>query len=96
LKAGFDATSTPSENRRRASDDSQLEWAASAGRTLITFNVGHFVRLHSEWIQQGRHHAGVVVSRQRSVSDTIGRLLRLATSLDDQAMHDRLEFLSDW
>ena len=93
---GFDAVSTPETARLGESDESQLLWAADEGRVLVTFNVAHFAGLHSEWIQQERHHSGIVVSSQRPVGELIRRLLRLGQTLDDDAMRDRLEFLSDW
>ena len=47
-------------------------------------------------MQQGRHHAGIALSSQRPVGDLLRRLLHLAGTLEAGAMHDRLEFLSDW
>jgi len=95
-KAGYDALATPEAGRRRETDESQLEWTSREGRTLVTFNVGHFAGLHTEWMKEGRHHAGVVVSAQRPIGDLLRRLLHLAGTLDADAMRDRLEFLSDW
>ncbi len=95
-KAGFDAVSTPESGRRAESDESQFNWAQSEGRAVVTFNVAHFAALHSEWLQQGRHHAGVIVSSQRPIGDLLRRLVHLANSLDADAMQDRLEFLSNW
>ena len=95
-RARIDARSTPEVGRRGQSDESQLEWASAEGRVLVTFNVAHFARLHATWLQQGRHHAGIVVSNQRSIGDAIRRLLHIAGSLDAESMHDRLEFLGDW
>jgi hypothetical protein len=63
---------------------------------LVTFNVAHFAALHAEWLAQGRHHAGIVVSSQRPIGSLVRRLLHLAATLDAEAMCDRLEFLSDW
>lgn len=95
-KAGYDALSTPETNRLRQTDESQLEWASSEGRVLVTFNVGHFAGIHALWMQQGRHHDGMVVSAQRPIGDLLRRLLHLAGTLDADTMCDRLEFLSDW
>jgi hypothetical protein len=95
-RAGFDVISTPEAGRLGESDESQLQWASDEGRVIVTFNVAHFVSRHTEWIGQGRHHAGVVVSSQRSIGDLSRRLLHLADMLDADAMKDRLEFLSDW
>ncbi len=77
-------------------DESQLAWAAAEGRALVTFNVAHFAALHAAWLQQGRHHAGIVVSSQRPLGDLLRRLHHLAATLDGSVMQDRLEFLVDW
>jgi predicted nuclease of predicted toxin-antitoxin system len=95
-KAGFDAVATPEAGRMRQTDESHLAWAANQDRVLVTFNVGHFAALHSAWIRQGKHHAGIVVSSQRPVGEVIRRILRLAQTLDAFTLRDRLEYLSDW
>ena len=95
-RARIDACSTPEVGRRGQSDESQLEWASVQGRALVTFNVAHFAELHANWLRQGRHHAGVIVSRQRSISEMVHRLLHLSGQIDSESMRDRLEFLSDW
>ena len=95
-EAGVDANSTPETGRLGTSDQSQLEWAAAQGRTLITFNVAHFVALHTDWVAQGRSHAGIVVSSQRTIGDLLRRLIHLAETMDVDQMRNRLEFLSDW
>jgi hypothetical protein len=94
--AGFNALSTPEAGRLGESDESQLIWAISRGYVFVTFNVGHFANLHAEWIRRRQHHAGIVVSQQRSLGDMLRRLLHLANTLDSDEMADRLVFLSDW
>jgi hypothetical protein len=95
-KAGLDALSTPEAGRLAEADELQLAWAASEGRALVTFNVAHFAALHASWVKTGRHHAGIVVSSQRTLGDVVRRLLRLANTLDAEALCDRIEFLGDW
>lgn len=94
--AGFDALSTPESGRLGESDKSQLAWSTAEGRVFMTFNVAHFAALHREWLRQGRHHNGLLLSHQRPLRDLLRRLLNLANSLDAEAMRDRVEFLSDW
>lgn len=94
--AGMDVVSSPEAGRLGESDESQLQWSSDAGRAIVTFNVAHFVQLHTVWLSTGRHHHGIVVSSQRSVGDTIRRLSNLAGALESEAMRDRLEFLSSW
>jgi hypothetical protein len=95
-KDGVNAVSTPEAGRLGETDEAQLVWAAGQGRVLVTFNVAHFAALHTAWIRQGRHHAGIVVSSQRLVGDVVRRLLRLSRAKDAPALCDQLEFLGDW
>jgi hypothetical protein len=94
--AGFDAVSTPEVLRRGESDESQLEFAASIGYTILTFNAADFARLHAEYCEQGRTHAGIIVSKQRPIGELLVRLNRLCQILDSEAMQNRIEFLSNW
>ncbi|MDZ7616138.1 MAG: DUF5615 family PIN-like protein [Patescibacteria group bacterium] len=95
-EAGVDAISTPEADRLGFSDDSQLTWATDNGRVLMSFNVAHFAELHTARLRRGEHHAGIVVSSQRPIGDTLRRLFHLSKSLDANAMTDRLEYLGDW
>jgi hypothetical protein len=95
-RARIDACSTPEAGRGGQSDESQLEWASAEGRVIVTFNVAHFAELHTIVLRQGRHHAGIIVSAQRPIGDTVRRLLHLAGRLSSESMRDRLEFLGDW
>jgi hypothetical protein len=95
-KGGCDAVSTPETGRLGETDESQLQWATEQRRILVTFNVAHFANLHTQWVRQGRHHAGIIVSTHRPVRELLRRLSHLAGALDAEAMRDRLEFLSDW
>ncbi len=94
--AQWHAISTPEVNRLGESDESQLAWSAAEGRVLVTFNTADFARLHYSWRQQAREHAGLIVSQQRAVGDTIRRLIRLGNQLSAEDMRNRLEYLSNW
>ncbi len=43
------------------SDHDQLQFAVSRTRGLYTFNVGDFCRLHTEYLEAEKIHAGIVV-----------------------------------
>jgi hypothetical protein len=93
---GIDAVSTPEVGRLGADDASQFRFATNESRVLVTFNVTHFAKLHYDWIRAGDHHAGLVVSSQRTVGDTLRRLHNLAQALSAAQMANRLEYLSNW
>ncbi|MBI2910448.1 MAG: DUF5615 family PIN-like protein [Chloroflexi bacterium] len=61
-------------------DEEQLQYAASSGRALLTFNQKHFRPLYDRWWGPGRSHSGIVLSRQYKL-DEIGELVRLIRNL---------------
>ena len=79
-------------------DHEHLAYAASQGRVLYSFNMGHFCRLHADFLASGNNHSGIVISRQQlySVGEQMRRLLKLAARRTAEDMHNQLEFLSDW
>ena len=76
-------------------DEEQLAFATSKDRTIYTFNVADFCRLHAEYMAQSKRHAGIiVVPRQRySVGDQIRGLLELQRARTTEQMQNRLIFL---
>lgn len=95
---GIDVTTAAETGRLGLTDEEQLQFAAEQGRALYTRNLPHFTRIHTEWMQAGRHHAGVIVVRARSmpVGAQIRALTRLASTFSSEEMTDRIEFLSNW
>jgi predicted nuclease of predicted toxin-antitoxin system len=79
-------------------DAEHLNYATEQGRVLCTFNVGDFYRLHTEYVTEGRTHAGIVLmSQQRfSIGEQMRRLLRLIASRSADEMEGWVEFLSEW
>ncbi|MHB8685043.1 MAG: DUF5615 family PIN-like protein [Dehalococcoidia bacterium] len=96
--AGVDVSTASREGARGREDAEQLALATSLQRTLYTFNVRDFARLHAMWLRQGRHHAGIIlVNDQRlPVGEQARRLLMLGTSFSPQDIADRIEFLGAW
>ena len=92
-KRGYDARHTSEEGRLGTPDKEQLEFAAGEDRCLMTFNVGHFVQLHNSWLQSGREHAGLIVSKQLPVGETLRRLLALLQRETAISMKGQLRFL---
>ena len=48
----------------RKSDDQHLAYATEHGCVIYTFNASDFYRLHTEWINAGREHAGMILAPQ--------------------------------
>ena len=92
---GVDVTTVLEGGMSEKNDREQLEYATQQGRAIYTFNVGHFCQLHTEYLAQGKSHAGIiVVYRQRySVGEQIRQLLSLINKKSAEEMRDNLHFL---
>ena len=97
---GEDALSAHDVGRLGLSDDAQLQYAAEAGRTLVTSNAADFLRLAREWSGLGRPHAGIIVSYRQISRPELGvamrALLRLLTALDAHALYDAVHVLDTY
>jgi hypothetical protein len=95
-RQGFDAVSTVEAGRSSLPDESQLSWATSQERAIVTFNVGDFTILHTDWIERGQHHSGIIVSAQRPIGILLQKLVNLDAAFGEQGIADQLHFLSNW
>lgn len=77
-------------------DDVQLRYASEQGRVIFTFNRGDFFHLHTEWLRNHQHHAGIIVSDQVGTGMIVRPLLRIIDTKSAGDMQNWLEFLSNW
>ena len=68
------------------------------GRVLYTCNMADFYRLHTNYLTQGKTHAGIILACQQrySIGEQMRRLLKLAATRSAQEMKDNVEFLQAW
>lgn len=94
----MDVTSSRERDLLECSDEEQLNWASEHQRAIYTYNAADFCRLHSEFLRQGRHHAGIIIGDQQtaSIGEEIKRLIRIREARTAEEMKDALEFLSGW
>jgi uncharacterized protein with PIN domain len=95
---GIDVTTPASEGMLGESDESQVEFATQQGRVIYTFNVGDYYKIHADYIEQGKTHAGMILVHQKrySLGEQIRRTLTLIAKLTAEDMKNRVEFLSAW
>ncbi len=95
---GIDVTSVAEEENEGLEDVDQLEYATAHNRVLCTSNSGDFLRLHTEYLRQGKMHAGIIIITQQryGIGEQIRRLLRLISTKSGEEMEGQVEFLSDW
>jgi hypothetical protein len=79
-------------------DQDHLAAATTSGRVLYSFNVADYCVLHQAWMSEKRFHAGIVVAQQQrySVGEELRRLMRLISTITEEEMRNRIEFLAAW
>lgn len=93
---GWDALTTHEAGRRRADDLQQIEFAASIGRTIVSYNSSDFPRLHDEIIGRSDSHAGIIVGTQDDSSRNFRALLNILNTLSADEIRDQLLYLNNW
>jgi uncharacterized protein with PIN domain len=73
---GYDVISSHEVQKQSLPDYRQLEYAISQQRAIFTFNAGDFDRLHREYIEGGKNHFGILLSKQIHIGETIARLTK--------------------
>ena len=78
-------------------DHEHLAYATERGAVLYTFNVSDFYRLHTEWTNSGREHAGMILAPQQrfSAGEQLRRILQIRAVATVRSMLNRLEFLGN-
>lgn len=89
----FDAVSAHEMGHWGLSDEEQLIYASTEGRTLFTYNTSDYIQLYRDWLKAGRSHAGIIVSDQLSISETVRRLLNLLNRVTADDMRNRIYWL---
>jgi hypothetical protein len=83
---------------REKNDEEHLLRASGLKRSVYSFNVRDYCRLHAEFLAHGKSHAGITLAKQQhySVGEQMKRLLKLIATKPAEDVLNRLEFFSDW
>ena len=92
-RRGYDVLSVRETDRRGLSDAEQLAYAVAEGRTLFSFDAADYMALHLEYVSQDQEHAGIVVSKQIPISETVHRLLILLDQVSADEIRNQLRWL---
>jgi len=95
---GLDVTTALDEGMIDRSDGDHLAYSTRQGRVLFSFNRGDFYQLHTQYLTEGKVHAGIILANQQqySTGEVMRRILRLAATRSSAAMRGQVEFLSSW
>ena len=87
---GYDAIHALTEGNRRLPDEQHLRYAAAQGRALVTHNFADYAGLHRSFIQQGEHHAGIILAPVRPLSELLPRLCKHLDTVSPAQQQDNL------
>ncbi len=93
---GVDITTVAEQAKAGHSDEQQLEFAASQGRAIYSFNVKDYLLLHARFLERGVTHSGIILAAQDSfsVGEQMRRILRLIAERTAEEMQNQCVFLS--
>jgi hypothetical protein len=94
-RRGFDVLTAAEAGMLGQGDDTQLVYAASLNRIIVSYNRADFRTWHARFVHTGRSHAGIVLLPQDSPLER--RVVRAALLLDWIAdLGDRAPALANW
>ena len=95
---GVDVVTAQEVDMIERTDEEHLQFATSRNRVLYSFNRGDFFHLHSQYLAEGKDHAGMLLARQQhySVGEQMRRVLKVMALKSAADMRNSVEFLSAW
>ena len=95
---GVDVVTAQEVGMIERTDEEHLQFATSRNRVLNSFNREDFLRLHSQYLAEGKDHAGLLLARQQhySVGEQMRRVPKVVALKSAADMRNCVEFLSVW
>lgn len=92
---GCDVLTSLEAGNQRLPDDEQLSFAAQQQRAIYSANCGDFLRIHGQWMREGRSHAGILLRAQQrmQVGDQVRALLSIGHGYDTLGLRDLVLFV---
>ena len=72
------------------------EYALKNKRAICTFNIKDFVQLYNRYYKENKHHAGIIVSSQINLPETLRRLVKFLNNTTLETIENSIEFLNNW
>jgi Domain of unknown function (DUF5615) len=89
----FDVISAHEIGRWGLSDEEQLTYAVAEGRAIFSYNTPDYLKLHLDWLRQGKEHHGIIVSDQLPIGETVRRLLNLLNRVTADEIRNQIRWL---
>lgn len=92
-KQGFDVKTAVEAKMLHADDPTQLSYAISQERAIVTHNRDDFRNLAISYFEKGHHHYGIIVAVRRPTHDIVRRLRRILDRVSAEEMRDQIRFI---
>jgi predicted nuclease of predicted toxin-antitoxin system len=90
---GIDAIHVQEAERKGYSDISQLEFAISQERCIVTFNKSHFIQLAEYYAINDLQHFGIIVSSKIPIKIFLQRLQNIHLNYSSESMINYLIYI---
>ncbi|MGJ3253136.1 MAG: DUF5615 family PIN-like protein [Elainellaceae cyanobacterium] len=87
---GLDVATAPEQATLGKTDREQLELAASSRRCMLTHNRVDFERLHLQYMEEDKQHAGIIVVPQKNAYEVAQRIGILVSALTVEEIRNQL------
>ena len=91
---GYDVVTIKEAARRGMTDIDQLNYASSENRVIFSFNVADFNKIHSEFINKGLNHSGIILSKQLPIGVIVKAFLRVLPDITPEKARNNIFWLS--
>jgi predicted nuclease of predicted toxin-antitoxin system len=95
----YECQSALEDGMGAATDEQILERATELNMVLLTNNARDFAYLAQKWANEGRQHAGILISeqyRKRQIGEFLRRLLRFLNIITAEEMRGAFRYLSEF
>ncbi|MEP7133817.1 MAG: DUF5615 family PIN-like protein [Chloroflexota bacterium] len=90
---GFDVIHVNEVDLNATPDEEIMAYAADKHRAVVTFNVKDYVLLATQYVEDGKEHYGVVVSKELSHGELKRRVTKLLESVTAEELKNAVRYL---
>lgn len=90
---GFDVIHVNEVDLDATPDEQIMAYAVEKHRAVVTFNVRDYVPLATQYVEDGKEHYGVVVSKELSRGELQKRVKKLLESVTAEEMMNAVRYL---
>ena len=90
---GFRVTTTQAAGQIGTTDENQLAFATSQGKTILTHNRMHFEALAQRYFEEKKPHSGIIIAVRRHPKELSRRILILLDSMTADEIENQILYI---